>query len=247
MNFSSKSAQGDEIPKVEEEVEGGGKGSGNEISDESVNQEDDEAEENGDEETDATEVADMFLKRKRYTSLRTTTKKAKAGIAYPIPELKMKADLLKEFGDPAMVDQLLEELDGDVSPGGTRRLRRCRNAEGAIEYWVEDADLVNIRKEAGVNDPYCVPSPGWRSGDCPTQQISILKREVELIAKTLEEFKKEVRALMEENLSMFSALFSEIKKKFLLAKEDEKQGMQGVMRKKEEEEEERSSDAQYEA
>ncbi|MCD7449574.1 hypothetical protein HAX54_000638 [Datura stramonium] len=111
----------------------------NEISDESITQEDDEAEENTDEEADATELAKMSLKRRRYTSLRTTRKKAKGVIAYSIPQLKMNADLLEQFGDPSMVDQLLEEM---VGGGGTQRLRRCHNAVGEIEYCVEDADLV---------------------------------------------------------------------------------------------------------
>lgn len=46
---------------------------------------------------------------------------------------------------------------------------RKHNADGAMEYWLESSDLVHIRKEAGVNDPFWTPPPGWKLGDSPTQ------------------------------------------------------------------------------
>ena len=51
--------------------------------------------------------------------------------------------------------------DSRVSGWGRRR----HNAEGAMEYWLESADLVDIRKEAGVQDAYWTPPPGWKLGD----------------------------------------------------------------------------------
>ncbi|KAJ8555161.1 hypothetical protein K7X08_012657 [Anisodus acutangulus] len=196
--------QGDEIPKlqIEEEEEEG--------SEASVNENDDEIEEKGNVEVDATEEADMNLKRKRYstTSVRTGAKKAKGrSMTYynPIHELKLKEELRVDYEDPVEIDEVLEELNGEVSPKGTRRLRRRCNAEGVMEYWLEDAYLVDIRNEAGVNDPYWVPPSGWKPGDCPNQHISMLK--------------KLSREVIQEK---FSSLLSEIKKKVPEEKEDEK-------------------------
>ncbi|KAK4364657.1 hypothetical protein RND71_016015 [Anisodus tanguticus] len=195
--------QGDEIPKLQIEEEEGG-------SEASVNENDDETEEKGDVEVDATEEADMNLKRKGYstTSVRTSAKKAKGRpMTYynPIHHLKLKEELRVDYEDPVEIDEVLEELNGEVSPKRTRRLRRRCNAEGVMEYWLEDADLVDIRNEAGVNDPYWVPPSGWKPGDFPNQHISMLK--------------KLSREVIQEK---FSSLLSEIKKKVLEEKEDEK-------------------------
>ncbi|CAJ2657820.1 unnamed protein product [Trifolium pratense] len=37
-------------------------------------------------------------------------------------------------------------MAGKVAPGGVERFRRRHNAEGLMEYWLESADLVDIRR-----------------------------------------------------------------------------------------------------
>jgi len=48
--------------------------------------------------------------------------------------------------------------DTVVSTG--ERFRRRHNAEGAMEYWLEDASLMEIRKAAGIEDPSWLPPQG---------------------------------------------------------------------------------------
>ena len=55
-----------------------------------------------------------------------------------------------------------------MAPGGVERFQQWHNADGAMEYWLESADLIKIRKKAGVQDPYWTPLPGWKLGDNPT-------------------------------------------------------------------------------
>ncbi|KAJ0099928.1 hypothetical protein Patl1_20405 [Pistacia atlantica] len=80
---------------------------------------------------------------------------------------------------------------GKVAPGGQERFQRRHNADGAMEYWLERADLVNIRKEAGVEDPYWIPPPGWSLGDNPIQD-PVCATEFKLL--------KEAMAKMERNM-----------------------------------------------
>lgn len=83
------------------------------------------------------------------------------------PELRLEARKL--IGDTGLLDHLLKHMAGKVAPGGQDRFMRKHNADGAMEYWLESSDLVHIRKEAGVNDPFWTPPPGWKLGDSPTQ------------------------------------------------------------------------------
>lgn len=98
------------------------------------------------------------------------------------------------------MDHLLKHMSGKVAPGCQDRFMRKHNADGAMEYWLESSDLVHIRKEAGVNDPFWTPPPGWKLGDSPTQdpicvgeirdirgELDILKRELENLASKKDE------------------------------------------------------------
>lgn len=125
--------------------------------------------------------------------------KAKGATANnPILRPELRAEARKRIGDTGLLDHLLKHMAGKIAPGGTERFRRRHNTEGAMEYWLESADLVNIRKEAGVNDPYWIPPPGWELGDSPTQhpvcaqefrhmknEIFVLKRLAENAINTL--------------------------------------------------------------
>lgn len=121
--------------------------------------------------------------------------KAKGAMANnPIIRPELRAEARKRIGDTGLLDHLLKHLAGKIAPGGTERFRRRHNAEGAMEYWLESADLVNIRKEAGVNDPYWIPPPGWKLGDSPiqhpicTQEFKHLKDEIFVLKRLSRKF-----------------------------------------------------------
>ena len=71
-----------------------------------------------------------------------------------------------------------------MNPSGTLRFRRSHNAFGTIEYWHKDADILKIRKDAGVKDPFWTPPPGWKPGDSPIQDP--------IVAKELNNLKEEL-------------------------------------------------------
>lgn len=63
------------------------------------------------------------------------------------------------------------------------------NADGAMEYWLESADLINIRKKAGVQDPYWTPLLGWKLGDNPTQD-PVCARELKALREEMVKMKR---------------------------------------------------------
>ena len=65
--------------------------------------------------------------------------------------------------------------DSKVAPGGTERLRRWHNTNGVMEYWLESADMVDIRREARVQDPSWVPTTSSESGDLSHDPIIALE------------------------------------------------------------------------
>lgn len=92
-----------------------------------------------------------------------------AVLGNPILRPDLRSEARKFIGDTGLLDHLLKHMAGKVAPGGAERFRRRHNAEGAMEYWLESADLVDIRKEAGVQDSYWTPPPGWKIGDTLSQ------------------------------------------------------------------------------
>ncbi|XWS36975.1 hypothetical protein CRYUN_Cryun19dG0003500 [Craigia yunnanensis] len=107
----------------------------------------------------------------------------------PILRPVLRAETRKLIGDTGLLDHLLKHMAGKVAPGGEERFMRRHNANGAMEYWLESADLMDIRKEAGVQDPYWTPPPGWKLGDNPTQDP--------VCARELKELRKEIAKLKE--------------------------------------------------
>lgn len=87
----------------------------------------------------------------------------------PIMRPALRAEARKLIGDTGLLDHLLKHMAGKVAPSGTERFRRRHNNDGAMEYWLESADLNEVRHEAGVQDPYWSPPPGWKLGDNPSQ------------------------------------------------------------------------------
>ncbi|KAG9447826.1 hypothetical protein H6P81_013954 [Aristolochia fimbriata] len=109
------------------------------------------------------------------------------------PALRMEAR--KHIGDTGLLDHLLKHMAGMVNEERGERLRRCHNAEGQMEYWLESAELEELRKDAGVKDPYWVPPPGWKPGENPyldpetSNQIKLLKEDVGCMRRDLEQLR----------------------------------------------------------
>ena len=76
-----------------------------------------------------------------------------------------------------------------MAPGGVEMFRQWHNADGAMEYWLESADLIKIRKKAGVQDPYWTPLPGWKLGDNPTQD-PVCARELKALREEMVKMKR---------------------------------------------------------
>ncbi|KAK9267329.1 hypothetical protein L1049_009753 [Liquidambar formosana] len=93
------------------------------------------------------------------------------GAVYGNPVLRPELieEARKQIGDTGLLAHWLKHMAENVAPGGTERFRRRHNMEGAIGYLVERADLNDVRRAAGVQDPYWNPPPGWKIGDNPAQ------------------------------------------------------------------------------
>ncbi|OWM79438.1 hypothetical protein CDL15_Pgr022850 [Punica granatum] len=119
------------------------------------------------------------------------------GAVYGNPILRpaLRLEARKLIGDTGLLDHLLKHMAGKVAPGGTERFRRRHNADGAMEYWLESSDLVNIRKEAGVQDPYWTPPPGWKLGDSPSQD-PVCAREIKFLREEIAKLKGEMQELI---------------------------------------------------
>ncbi|GFY84382.1 similar to SWITCH1 [Actinidia rufa] len=143
--------------------------------------------------------------------------KAKGAVhGNPILRPELRSEARKLIGDTGLLDHLLKHMAGKAAPGGTERFRRRHNAEGAMEYWLESADLVNIRSEAGVQDPYWTPPPGWELGDCLTQdpicakELRQLKEKTKKLERDVEEMvskkqmEEEIAKLRREMEEVFS-------------------------------------------
>ncbi|CAK7355903.1 unnamed protein product [Dovyalis caffra] len=113
----------------------------------------------------------------------------------PILRPELRAEARKLIGDTGLLDHLLKHMAGKVAPGGEERFRRRHNADGAMEYWLEKANLVDIRKEAGVQDPYWTPPPGWKPGDNPTQD-PVCAREIKELREEIDKVRREMVELM---------------------------------------------------
>ncbi|KAL0317668.1 UNVERIFIED_CONTAM: protein DYAD [Sesamum angustifolium] len=122
--------------------------------------------------------------------------KAKGATAEkPILRPQLRAEARKRIGDTGLLDHLLKHMAGKLAPGGEERFRRRHNPDGAMEYWLESADLVNIRRDAGVADPYWVPPPGWKPGDSPTQD-PICARELKLLKDDISKIKRDLELMV---------------------------------------------------
>ncbi|XP_074304423.1 protein DYAD-like [Silene latifolia] len=154
-----------------------------------------------------------------------------AGPNNPILRPDLRAEARKLIGDTGLLDHLLKHMAGKLAPGGKERFCRRHNPEGAMEYWMESADLVEVRKQMGIDDPYWVPPPGWKPGDCPTQdpvcasqlkelkeEVYNMKREIEKLTSRREQENAEIenaceRQNLEESLKPLKEMYEEVMQK----------------------------------
>ncbi|OMO90410.1 hypothetical protein CCACVL1_07373 [Corchorus capsularis] len=107
----------------------------------------------------------------------------------PISRPALRTAARKLIGDTGLLDHLLKHIDGKVAPGGTDRFRRCYNTSGVMEYWLESAELANIRKEAGM-------SPFWRKPDGGSFQDPACAVELKLLKEEMAKMKRDMQELL---------------------------------------------------
>ncbi|KAL6643885.1 hypothetical protein ACP70R_018651 [Stipagrostis hirtigluma subsp. patula] len=104
-----------------------------------------------------------------------------ASAGKPLPRGELRKEARRDIGDTGLLDHLLRHVADKVPAGSAERVRRRYNATGALEYWLEPAELAAVRREAGVTDQYWVPPPGWKPGDpvSPDDCTLAMRRKVE--------------------------------------------------------------------
>ncbi|XP_031400759.1 protein AMEIOTIC 1 homolog isoform X2 [Punica granatum] len=114
----------------------------------------------------------------------------------PISRPQLRLAGRKHIGDTGLLDHLLKHIDGKVAPGGAERFRRWHNTDGIMEYWLESAELDHIRREAGVQDPYWVPSSWWNPGSSGALEEPASSSDMKLIKEDIINLKRELAELV---------------------------------------------------
>ncbi|CAF2036704.1 unnamed protein product [Brassica napus] len=130
----------------------------------------------------------------------------------PVSRSELRASARGKIGDTGLLDHLLKHIDGNVTPGGADRFRRCHDTEGTMQYWLESADLLKIKRESGVPDPNWVPPPWWKlqgangvikiepgvDDDEPSASTSELKEEMDRMKSEIKELVSELALIKRE-------------------------------------------------
>ncbi|XP_025793704.1 protein AMEIOTIC 1-like isoform X3 [Panicum hallii] len=116
----------------------------------------------------------------------------------PVMRQVLREEARKHIGDTGLLDHLLKHMAGRVPEGSAHRFRRRHNADGAMEYWLEPAELAEVRRQAGVSDPYWVPPPGWKPGDDVSLVAGdlLVKRQVEELTEEVSDVKRQMEQLV---------------------------------------------------
>nr|CAB3493862.1 unnamed protein product [Digitaria exilis] len=119
----------------------------------------------------------------------------------PVMRQVLREEARKHIGDTGLLDHLLKHMAGRVPEGSAHRFRRRHNADGAMEYWLEPAELAEVRRQAGVSDPYWVPPPGWKPGDDVSLVAGdlLVKRHVEELTEEVNGVKRQMEQLMSKD------------------------------------------------
>ncbi|GLU12185.1 hypothetical protein SLE2022_288860 [Rubroshorea leprosula] len=145
----------------------------------------------------------------------------------PISRPALRQAARKRIGDTGLLDHLLKHIDGKVAPGGIERFRRCYNTTGVMEYWLESADLVNIRREAGASDPNWVPPTWWKPGMGPIQE-SMGAGEVKVLKEEVAKMKRDMEFLIKQRDQDQSNSIEEIHKKLVKLERQTDHRMMGL-------------------
>uniref|UniRef100_A0A0D9Y1K9 PTC1-like winged helix-turn-helix domain-containing protein n=1 Tax=Leersia perrieri TaxID=77586 RepID=A0A0D9Y1K9_9ORYZ len=134
----------------------------------------------------------------------------------PISRGELRKEARAHIGDTGLLDHLLRHIADKVAAGGDDRFRRRHNAAGALEYWLEPAGLAAVRRDAGVDDPYWVPPPGWKPGDpvSPEAYAMEAKRQVEQLAAELAGVKRHMDQLTSNVMQVSKEMKSEADKSY---------------------------------
>ncbi|XP_021685142.2 protein DYAD [Hevea brasiliensis] len=116
----------------------------------------------------------------------------------PISRPVLRVAARKHIPDTGLLDHLLKHIDGKVAPGGSERFRRCYNTQGVMEYWLESADLVKIKHEAGLPDPNWVPPSWWKPGGDVVRE-SVSAGELTLLKEEVAKLKRDMNELLLKN------------------------------------------------
>lgn len=153
-----------------------------------------------------------------------------ARVGSPIGRHTVREEARKHIGDTGLLDHLLKHMVGELVGDCSVRLRRRHNAEGAMEYWLEPGEWAEMRRDAGVKDPFWVPPPGWKRGDgtapCPCgeecdREASKLGEEVAAVKRDYESLMEWKNRAEEEMVSMSSSL-QVLKQEMMLMREEKR-------------------------
>ncbi|XP_044984591.1 protein AMEIOTIC 1 homolog isoform X1 [Hordeum vulgare subsp. vulgare] len=144
-----------------------------------------------------------------------------ASLGAPVMRQALREQARKRIGDTGLLDHLLKHMAGRVPDGSTDRFRRRHNADGAMEYWLEPAELAEVRRQAGVSDPYWVPPPGWKPGDDVSTGAGdlLVKRQTEELAEELNDVKRNMEQLSSNMVELGKEAKSEAERAYSSWKE----------------------------
>ncbi|XP_078431707.1 protein AMEIOTIC 1 homolog [Wolffia australiana] len=123
-----------------------------------------------------------------------------AALGSPILRPELREAARKHIGDTGLLDHLLKHMAGKVVGEGKERFRRRHNPEGAMEYWLEPAELQDLRRSSGVSDPFWMPPPGWKPGDLISPCGLVCTKEIDLLKDQLSSLRREVDWLRSASL-----------------------------------------------
>ncbi|KAJ3699029.1 hypothetical protein LUZ61_002734 [Rhynchospora tenuis] len=149
-------------------------------------------------------------------SLQEVVKEMDATWHKPVLRHDLREKARKHIGDTGLLDHLLKHMAGKVFSDGKERLIRRHNTEGAIEYWLEPAEMVKIRQDYGISDMYWIPPAGWKPGDAILNTDDFhgrckemnhqLKEEINLLKSEFVDELKSLKELMKSHQENYQGL-----------------------------------------